>query len=61
MLVLIDRGFDGGDFLAAAAATKAQFLVRLTGTRRLPVLRHLPDGSFLSVISSVKSASLPPR
>ena len=54
MLVLIDRGFDGGDFLAAVAAAKAQFLVRLTSTRRLPVLRHLPDGSFLSVIGGVK-------
>jgi hypothetical protein len=54
MLVLMDRGFDGGDFLAAVAVTKAQFLVRLTSTRRLPVLRHLPDGSFLSVIGGVK-------
>jgi Insertion element 4 transposase N-terminal/Transposase DDE domain len=54
MLLLIDRGFDGGDFLAAVAAAKAQFLVRLTSTRRLPVLRHLPDGSFLSVIGGVK-------
>jgi Insertion element 4 transposase N-terminal/Transposase DDE domain len=54
MLLLMDRGFDGGEFLAAAAATKAQFLVRLTSTRRLPVLRHLPDGSFLSVIGGVK-------
>ena len=54
MLLLMDRGFDGGQFLAAVAATKAQFLVRLTSTRRLPVLRHLPDGSFLSVIGGVK-------
>ncbi len=54
MLLLIDRGFDGGDFLAAVAAAKAQFLVRLTSTRRLPVLRHLPDGSFTSVIGGVK-------
>ena len=54
MLLLIDRGFDGGDFLAAVAAAKAQFLVRLTSTRRLPVIRHLPDGSFLSVIGGVK-------
>ena len=29
MLVLIDRGFDGGEFLAEVAATRAQFLVRL--------------------------------
>lgn len=54
MLLLMDRGFDGGDFLAAVADTKAQFLVRLTSTRRLPVLRRLPDGSFLSVIGGVK-------
>jgi hypothetical protein len=54
MLLLMDRGFDGGGFLAAVAATKAQFLVRLTSTRRLPVLRHLPDGSFLSGIGGVK-------
>lgn len=54
MLLLMDRGSGGGEFLAAAAATKAQFLVRLTSTRRLPVLRHLPDGSFLSVIGGVK-------
>ena len=54
MLLLTDRGFDAGDFLAAAAATGAQFLARLTSTRRLPVLRHLPDGSFLSVIGGVK-------
>jgi Insertion element 4 transposase N-terminal/Transposase DDE domain len=54
MLLLMDRGFDGGSFLAAVAATKAQFLVRLTSTRRPPVLRHLPDGSFLSVIGGVR-------
>jgi hypothetical protein len=54
MLLLTDRGFDGGDFLAAVAATRAQFLARLTSTRRLPALRHLPDGSFLSVIGGVK-------
>ena len=54
MLLLTDRGFGGGGFLAAVAATKAQFLVRVTSTRRLPVLRHLPDGSFLSVIGGVK-------
>ena len=54
MLVLMDRGFDGAGFLAAVAATKAQFLVRLTSTRRPPVLRWLPDGSFISVIGGVK-------
>jgi Insertion element 4 transposase N-terminal/Transposase DDE domain len=54
MLVLMDRGFDGGGFLAAVAATKAQFLVRLTATRRPPVLARLPDGSVLSLIGGVK-------
>ena len=54
MLVLMDRGFDGGEFLAGVAATKAQFLVRLTSTRRLPVLGRLRDGSVLSVIGGVK-------
>jgi hypothetical protein len=54
MLVLMDRGFDAGEFLAEAAATKAQFLVRLNANRRPPVLGHLPDGSFTSLIGGVK-------
>jgi hypothetical protein len=54
MLVLLDRGFDAGTFLAAVAGTRAQFLVRLTSARRPPVLRHLPDGSFISLIGGVK-------
>jgi Insertion element 4 transposase N-terminal len=54
MLVLMDRGFDAGDFLGQVAATKAQFLVRLNATRRPPVLGRLPDGSVLSVIGGVK-------
>ncbi len=44
MLVLMDRGFDAAKFLREVAATKAQFLVRLTASRRPPVLGHLPDG-----------------
>ncbi len=54
MLVLMDRGFDGGAYLAEVAATGAQFLVRLTSTRRPPVLARLPDGSFLSVLGGVR-------
>jgi Insertion element 4 transposase N-terminal/Transposase DDE domain len=54
MLVLMDRGFDAGNFLTEVAAAKAQFLVRLTATRRPPMLRHLPDGSFMSLIGGVK-------
>jgi hypothetical protein len=54
MLVLMDRGFDAGEFLAEVAATKAQFLARLTAVRRPPVLSRFPDGSVLSVIGGVK-------
>ncbi len=54
MLVLMDRGFDAGDFLAQVTATGAQYLVRLGANRRPPVLRHLPDGSFTSLIGGVK-------
>jgi Insertion element 4 transposase N-terminal/Transposase DDE domain len=54
MLVLMDRGFDAGTFLARVAAARAQFLVRLNASRRPPVLRHLPDGSFISLIGEVK-------
>jgi hypothetical protein len=53
MLVLADRGFDGGAFLAAVAATRAQFLVRLSSGRRLPVLARLADGSFLTRIGEL--------
>jgi Insertion element 4 transposase N-terminal/Transposase DDE domain len=53
MLVLMDRGFDAGQFLAQVAATQAQFLVRLTAARRPPVLARLPDGSFTSLIGGV--------
>jgi hypothetical protein len=53
MLVLADRGFDAAAFLARVAATRAQFLVRLTANRRPPVLARLPDGSFLSRIGEL--------
>jgi hypothetical protein len=54
MLVLMDRGFDAGEFLAQVAATRAQFLVRLNAMRRPPVLARLPDGSVLPVIGGVQ-------
>jgi Insertion element 4 transposase N-terminal/Transposase DDE domain len=54
MLVLMDRGFDAGEFLAQVAAARAQFLVRLNATRRPPVLARLPDGSALSLTDGVK-------
>ena len=54
MLALWDKGFDGNSFLAAVTATRAQFLGRLRGNRRTPVLARLADGSYLSVIGTVK-------
>ena len=54
MLVLMDRGFDAGEFLAEVHATRAQFLVRLLSVRRPPVLRRFPDGSVLSVIGGIQ-------
>lgn len=53
MLLLADRGFDGNEFLAAVAATRAQFLIRLRSDRRLPVLARLDDGSFLTRIGEL--------
>src|SRR5690242_5992209 len=59
MLVLIDRGFDAGDFLAEVAGTGAQCLIRLNASRKPAILRYLPDGSFTSVIGGVKVRIVP--
>jgi hypothetical protein len=51
MLLLADRGFGAGLLAAQIAATRADFLIRVrTGKSApaLPVLRRLPDGSWLS-------------
>jgi Transposase DDE domain len=54
MIVLTDRGLSGNALLAALAGTRADFLARLSASRKPPVLRRLPDGSFLSVLGGVK-------
>jgi hypothetical protein len=54
MLLLWDRGFDAGDFIAAVAATGAQFLGRCRANRRLPVLARLADGTWLNRIITVR-------
>jgi len=48
MLVLLDRAFDANAFLAEVHATGAALLARAKSTRNPGVLRHLPDGSYLS-------------
>ncbi|MFU8854877.1 IS4 family transposase [Micromonospora sp. SL1-18] len=54
MIVLLDRGFDSNTFLGAVAGTGAQFLVRLNGNRKPPVLARHHDGSYTSVIGGVR-------
>ena len=48
MLVLLDRAFDANVFLSDLDRTGAKLLVRSKSTRKPPVLKHLPDGSYLS-------------
>ena len=51
MLLLADRNFAAGFLARKITETKADFLIRVrtgNGAPRLPVLRRLPDGSWLS-------------
>jgi Insertion element 4 transposase N-terminal/Transposase DDE domain len=48
MLVLLDRAFDAAAFFAEITATGAVMVARAKSTRKPLVLRHLPDGSYLS-------------
>jgi len=51
MLVLADRNFYSWALWHAAAATRADLLWRVKGSLHLPVLRELPDGSFLAHVN----------
>jgi hypothetical protein len=53
MLLLGDRAYDSGEFLAAVDKTGAKLLVRGGSSRRPPVLRHLSDGSYLSDVAGL--------
>jgi hypothetical protein len=55
MLVLLDRAFDANAFLAEVAATGAMLLARSKSTRNPPVLKHLPDGSYLSCLGGLSA------
>lgn len=50
MLCLADRGFNGYAAWAAARGTGAQLLWRCVANRKLPVVKALSDGSYLSTI-----------
>ena len=56
MLLLADRNFGCGPLARKIAAAEADFLVRVKtgrGAPGLPVLRRLPDGSWLSLLGGV--------
>ena len=56
MLLLADRNFAAGFLAREITGAKADFLVRVrtgNGAPKLPVLRRLPDGSWLSVFGGV--------
>ena len=56
MILLADRGFGAGFLAAQIAGTGADFLIRVragNGAPGLPVLRRLPDGSWLSRFGGV--------
>jgi len=56
MLLLADRNFAAGFLVRKITETKADFLIRVrTGNSapKLPVLRRLPDGSWLSLLGGV--------
>lgn len=50
MLVMADRNFYGFPLWRKALATGANLLWRVQSTVRLPVVKPLPDGSYLSVV-----------
>jgi hypothetical protein len=56
MILLADRNFAAGFLAAQVAAARAEFLIRARtgrGGPGLPVLRRLPDGSWLSLFGGV--------
>ena len=57
MLCLADRGFSGVEQWQKARATGAHLQWRAKGNRTLPVVKALPDGSYLSVIYPARDAT----
>jgi hypothetical protein len=51
MLLLADRGFYSYRLWGEAAAAGAQLLWRVSGGTHLPVIRELPDGSWLAHVN----------
>jgi hypothetical protein len=56
MLLLADRNFGSGPLARKIAEAKADFLIRVrsgNGAPKLPVMKRLPDGSWLSCLGGV--------
>jgi hypothetical protein len=53
MLLLLDRAFDADALFAEVTATGAALLARAKSTRNPAVLKHLPDGSYLSCLNGL--------
>ena len=58
-LLIADRNFYSWRDWSAAAGTGADLLWRMKSSTRLPVLRVLPDGSWLSVLVSTAHTAQP--
>jgi hypothetical protein len=54
MLVIADAGLYSYDLWKAAAQTPAELVWRVTASLDLPVLKTLPDGSYLSLVGDPK-------
>jgi len=61
MLCLADRGFNGYHHWQTAKATGADLLWRCQANRKLPVIKALADGSYLSVIYPARLSSVKQR
>jgi len=57
MLLLADRGFYSYDLWGAAAAGGAHLLWRVKAGQHLPVVRELPDGSWLTHVSDPRAVT----
>lgn len=54
MVLLADRNFAAKDLLADIAATGAHVLVRLKNGRKTPILARYRDGSYLSILGTLR-------
>ena len=54
MILLADRNFGAKDLIGDIAATGADVLVRLKSGRVMPTLARYPDGSYLSMLGTLR-------